>query len=64
METHFLLAIGEGEFLAPLAMTGSGAFFNKLLEGPGKRRSFSSGVNSHCAATIASSSLGSSIVWW
>src|ERR1700733_3652317 len=32
METHFLLAFGEGEFLAPLAMTGSEAFFNKLLE--------------------------------
>ena len=32
METHFLLAFGEEEFLAPLAMTGSEAFFNKLLE--------------------------------
>ena len=32
METHFLLAFGEAEFLAPLAMTGSEAFFNKLLE--------------------------------
>jgi hypothetical protein len=34
METHFLLAFGEEEFLAPLAMTGSEAFFNKLLEPP------------------------------
>ena len=32
METHFLLAFGEEEFLAPLAMTGSEAFFNKLLD--------------------------------
>ena len=32
METHFLLAFGEEEFLAPLAMTGSEAFFNKLLK--------------------------------
>ena len=31
METNFLLAFGEEEFLAPLAMTGSEAFFNKLL---------------------------------
>jgi hypothetical protein len=31
METHFLLAFGEEEFLAPLAMAGSKAFFNKLL---------------------------------
>jgi hypothetical protein len=31
METHFLLAFGEEEFLAPFAMTGSEAFFNKLL---------------------------------
>ena len=34
METHFLLAFGEEEFLAPLAMTGSEAFFNKLLDDP------------------------------
>ena len=34
METHFLLAFGEEEFLAPLAMTGSEAFFNKLLNEP------------------------------
>ena len=33
MESHFLLAFGEEEFLAPLAMTGSEAFFNKLLNG-------------------------------
>jgi hypothetical protein len=33
------------------------------LEAPGEQRSFASGVNSHCAATAASSSLGSSIVW-
>jgi hypothetical protein len=31
METHFLLAFGEEEFLAPLAITWSEAFFNKLL---------------------------------
>jgi len=31
METHFLLAFGEKEFLAPLARTGSEVFFNKLL---------------------------------
>jgi hypothetical protein len=31
METHFLLAFGEEEFLAPLAIRGSEAFFNKLL---------------------------------
>jgi hypothetical protein len=31
METHFLLAFGEEEFFAALAMTGSEAFFNKLL---------------------------------
>ena len=34
METHFLLAFGEEEFLAQLAMTGSEAFFNKLLAHP------------------------------
>jgi hypothetical protein len=33
METDFLLAFGEEEFLAPLAMTGSEVFFNKLLNG-------------------------------
>ena len=31
MESLFLLAFGEEEFLAALAMTGSEAFFNKLL---------------------------------
>jgi hypothetical protein len=31
METHFLLAFSEEKFLAPLAMTGSEVFFNKLL---------------------------------
>ena len=30
METQFLLAFGEEEFLAPLAITGKEAFFNKL----------------------------------
>jgi hypothetical protein len=33
MESLFLLALGEEEFLAALAMTGLEAFFNKLLEG-------------------------------
>jgi hypothetical protein len=32
MESLFLLAFGEEEFLAALAMTGLEAFFNKLLE--------------------------------
>jgi len=31
MESLFLLAFGEEEFLAALAMTGLEAFFNKLL---------------------------------
>jgi hypothetical protein len=31
MESLFLLAFGEQGFLAPLAMAGSQAFFNKLL---------------------------------
>jgi hypothetical protein len=31
METLFLLAFGEEDFLASLAMAGSEAFFNKLL---------------------------------
>jgi hypothetical protein len=31
MESLFLLALGEEEFLAALAMTGLEAFFNKLL---------------------------------
>jgi hypothetical protein len=31
MESLFLLAFGEEEFLSALAMTGSEAFFNKLL---------------------------------
>jgi hypothetical protein len=31
METHFLLTFGEEEVLAPLAITVSEAFFNKLL---------------------------------
>jgi YfiR/HmsC-like len=31
-ETHFLLAFDEEEFFAPLAMTGSEVFFNKLLD--------------------------------
>jgi hypothetical protein len=29
METHFLLAFGEEEFLAPLGMTGSEAFLKQ-----------------------------------
>jgi hypothetical protein len=33
MESLFLLAFGEEEFLASLAMAGSEAFFNKLLVG-------------------------------
>ena len=45
METHFLLAFGEEEFLAPLAMTGSEAFFNKLLE-------VSAGIDSDLAAAV------------
>jgi len=32
MESLFLLAFGEEEFLAALAMTGLEAFFNKLLD--------------------------------
>jgi hypothetical protein len=32
MESLFLLALGEEEYLAALAMTGLEAFFNKLLE--------------------------------
>ena len=32
MESLFLLAFGEEEFLAALGMTGSGTFFNKLLK--------------------------------
>ena len=32
MESLFLLAFGEEEFLAALGMTGSETFFNKLLE--------------------------------
>jgi hypothetical protein len=31
MESFFLLAFGEEEFLAALAMAGSEAFFNELL---------------------------------
>ena len=31
MESLFLLAFGEEEFLAALGMTGSETFFNKLL---------------------------------
>jgi hypothetical protein len=33
MESPFLLAFGEEEFLAALAMAASEAFFNKLLIG-------------------------------
>jgi hypothetical protein len=33
MESLFLLAFGEEEFLAALAMASSEAFFNKLLTG-------------------------------
>jgi hypothetical protein len=40
METHFLLAFGEEEFLAPLAITASKAFFNKLLDARGDRNSW------------------------
>jgi len=36
MESLFLLAFGEEKFLAAPAMTGSEAFFNKLLEGNSK----------------------------
>jgi hypothetical protein len=32
MESLFLLAFGEEEFIAALAMTGLEAFFNKLLD--------------------------------
>jgi hypothetical protein len=32
VESLFLLAFGEEEFLAALGMTGSETFFNKLLE--------------------------------
>jgi hypothetical protein len=31
MESRFLLALGEQEYLAALAIAGSEAFFNKLL---------------------------------
>ena len=36
MESLFLLAFGEEEFLAALGMTGSETFFNKLLKVPRK----------------------------
>jgi hypothetical protein len=32
VESLFLLAFGEEEFLAALGMTGSETFFNKLLD--------------------------------
>ena len=45
MESLFLLAFAEEEFLAALGMTGSETFFNKLLGSSRTERGFDQGVN-------------------